>query len=264
MIADRKKILPMLPAALGIFLVQLPWLPTLLKQTGSVKDSYWIGQINTRTHLEFFLRVTGGDVDSPFQKPLAWTIGMLVLVGLLIRILRKRMDKEYIFMLSWLIVPTLIPTIVSFVFAPVFFYRYLIFTAIPLLILTVDALKNLFIKSRVPLIALTIVIAFMSFRVDWQIFTNYPRSMREAVSDLYQTKVRGNGPVYTVLPAFAEVLHYIGNQDHIIVSPEGLIQFSGKSLLDAYVAKGVVTIAEPPTSAPYWFLTPDKTVEYHK
>lgn len=255
---ERSRILPMLTSALGILAVQLPWLPTLLGQTSSVKGSYWIGPINDRTHYEFFLRVTGGDVVTDWQKRLAAIIAALIVIGIVGAIYKKKMESYHKFLLTWLIVPTLIPTIISFVLMPVFFYRYLIFSAIPLLILSVQTIKHW------PRLLFTLIVAailYMEVQVSWHIFRQHPRSMASAVSEMYQSKVRGEGPVYTVLPAFAEVLYYVGNQDQIIVTPEGLVQFSGKSLLDAYVRLGKITIEEPPTSAPYWFLSPDKKAE---
>jgi len=82
--------------------------------------------------------------------------------------------------------------------------------------------------------------------------------MREATAELYQTKVEGDAPVYTVLPSFAEVMYYTSPHDQVVVLPEGLVQFSGKSLLDAYVRLGYTTIEEAPTDSSYWFLGEDK------
>ncbi len=262
---EHKRLLPMLPAAFGILLAQLPWLPTLFGQTSSVKGSYWIGPINSMTHLEFLWRVAGGDVTTVWQKPLAYTISAIILLDLAYILIRKLSGRNHVFALShkflltWLIIPTLLPTIVSLVFTPVFFYRYLIFSAIPLLILTVQALRSL---PRPLFLVITALILYGEVMVSWVIFNNYPRSMREATIELYEQKEPGTAPVYTVLPAFAEVMYYASPYDTIIVSPEGLVQFSGKSLLDKYVELGLTTIKEPPTDTPYYFLTPEKTIEY--
>ena len=255
---ERNRLKSMLVSALGILIVQAPWLPTLLGQTSSVKGSYWIAPLNSQTHWEFFLRVTGGDVPTIFQKPLAYLIGGLILLGFITALKDRTLNKSHLFLLSWVIVPTLIPTLLSLTFAPVFFYRYLIFSAIPLLILTVQSLHSLFARqARLFWLSLA-VIFIMETHVDFRIFSQYPRTMADAVREMYQSKTPGSSPVYTTLPAFAEVLYYVGDRDQIIVTPEGLVQFSGLSLLDAYVRLGKVTIAEPPTSAPYWFLTPEK------
>lgn len=259
LIAERKKILPLLPAALGILAAQLPWLPTLFGQVGEVKSDYWIGAINSRTHFEFFLRVTGGDLVTDWQKPLYYLFVFILGADLLYRLIKRKFDRPYLFTLSWLIIPALVPSLISLTFMPVFFYRYLIFSAIPIVILTVQAVRQ---HPRVVLILVALAIAYMQVRVDLRVWSQYPRSMREATIELYEQKQPGSGPVYTVLPSFAEVMYYTAPHDEIIVTPEGLVQFSGKSLLDAYVRLGLTTIEEPPTSAPYWFLSPDKKVEY--
>lgn len=256
---ERKRILPMLVSALGILAVQLPWLPTLFGQTSSVKGSYWIGPINARTHLEFLWRVAGGDVETIWQKPLAYGMSAVIVLGLGYSLYKKKLKPHHKFLLTWIIIPTLLPTIISLIFTPVFFYRYLIFSAIPLIILTIQELKNL---PRTLFLLLALVILYGQLRVDWVIFDNHPRSMREATQELYQNKTPGSDPVYTVLPAFAEVMYYTSPHDEIIVTPEGLVQFSGKSLLDKYVELGYTRIEEPPTDEPYWFLTPDKEVKY--
>ncbi len=256
---ERKRILPMLPAALGILAVQLPWFPTLLAQTSSVKGNYWIGPINAQTHWEFFYRVTGGDIYTLFQRPLAYLIGLIVLAGFSLALSKKRLTPPHQFLLTWLLVPTLIPTVISLVITPVFFYRYLIFSAIPLLILTIQALRAL---PKQLFLLFVVVILGMELFVDYQVFRQYPRSMRETVAELYQRKKPGDGPVYTVLPSFAEVMYYASRYDQVIVKSEGLVQFSGLSLLHAYVRLGYTKIADPEPGKPYYFLTPEKTVQY--
>lgn len=251
LIFERKQLLEMLPSALGILLVQLPWLPTLIGQSSSVKGSYWIGPINSQTHWEFFYRITGGDIPSLVQKPIAYLIGGILLFDLVSRVLKNNFPKHYKFLITWLLVPTIIPTLLSIFIMPVFFYRYLIFSSIPVLILTVEACMHL--PKKVLFTLVGIILAAELF-VDYKIFSQYPHTMREEVIKLYQTKKPGTDPVYTVLPSFAEVIYYIGDKDKVYVLPEGLIQFSGKSLLDAYVRLGKTEIVNP--NPPYWLLEP--------
>lgn len=255
---ERRRLIPMLPSAFGILLAQLPWLPTLLSQSGSVKNSYWIAPLNWSTHSEFFLRVTGGDLPTLLQYPLAYLLLTLILLDFIIRLVKRDFPKPYLFLLTWLLLPTLIPTVLSLLIVPIFFYRYLIFSAIPILILAVQACQRL---PRPVFQSLIILILAGQLFVDYRIFSQYPHSMRETVAKLYQTKVKGDGAVYTVLPAFAEVAYYVLPQDEIKVLPLGLVQFSGKSLLDAYVRLGLTTIEEAPQDTPYYFLSPEKQVE---
>ena len=67
----------------------------------------------------------------------------------------------------------------------------------------------------------------------------------------------------TVLPSFAEVAYYrnrLGLNNDLVVSPEGLVQYSGKSLLDAYVANGMVTISDK-IDGRYFELKPGQIVK---
>jgi hypothetical protein len=88
--------------------------------------------------------------------------------------------------------------------------------------------------------------------------------MRQELTKIYSTKKPGDGPIYTVLPSFAEVMYYVGDTDKVIVTSEGLIQFSGKSLLDSYVRSGEIVIADPPAKQSYWMVTPGIKSEFIK
>ena len=117
--------------------------------------------------------------------------------------------------------------------------------------MTVQALSRL---PKKVLLSLVAIIFIAELYVDYHIFAQYPHTMREEVIKLYQTKKPGSEPVYTVLPSFAEVVYYVGDNDQVKVLPEGIIQFSGKSLLDAYVRLGKTEIVQP--NPPYWSLVP--------
>lgn len=259
LIFERKRILPMFTSAIGILIVQLPWLPTLIGQSGSVKNSYWIAPINIHTHWEFFYRIVGGDLATIMQRPLAYIIGGILVLDLIYRIVKRDFPKHYAFLVTWLLIPTLIPTLLSLVVVPIFYYRYLIFSAIPILILTIQACYRLPKQALLTFFAVTFAAELF---VDYNIFAKYPYTMREEVNKLYETKRPGDGPVYTILPSFAEVVYYIGNKDEVKVLPEGIVQFSGKSLLDAYVRLGKTEIIQP--DPPYWLLEPGPKSSYVK
>lgn len=239
-------------AGVGVLLIQLPWIPVLFSQVSEVNNSYWIGAMNSRTHLEFFMRVAGGDLGIPLQETASQVIALVVLISLVLRFWKKATTPFYRFLLCWLVVPTLIPTLISFAI-PVFFYRYLIFSSVPLLLLTVDGIRSLpkYVGS-----AVAVLIVGLYLSLTWARFQQYPHTMRQELAEIYQTKTPGAEPIYTVLPSFAEVMYYAGPTERIIVTPEGLVQFSGKSLLDSYVRSGEVTIEEPPTDKPYWYVEP--------
>ena len=88
----------------------------------------------------------------------------------------------------------------------------------------------------------------------------YPYTMREELNKaLIEKKVK----VVTVLPAFAEVMYYTKGRVEVEVLPEGLVQFSGKSLLDAYVRQGKVKIAEAQDNQDYWLVEPGPKSSYY-
>lgn len=247
---ERENFKKMLPPAIGILLVQLPWIPTLLSQVGEVNRDYWIAPINHRTHAEFFLRVAGGDHTTMLQFPAAFLIAYFVLAGLFSKN-PKSSSLPIKFILTWIIIPTLIPSLISLK-TPVFFYRYLIFSAIPLLILTVNGLHQISKKSSI--IGLIFLVSIYLY-INNKSLDRHPRSMREVKPEVYQQKIPGDGAIYTVLPSFAEVTYYFADTDEIKVLDEGIVQFSGKSLLDSYVRQSIVKIVDPPKSD-YWFLEP--------
>lgn len=247
---ERKTIKKLILPALGILVIQLPWLPTLLSQVGEVNRDYWIAPINSRTHLELFMRVAGGDTANSAQLPVAILLALLLIFGITRRITTNKIDKKYLFLLTWLIIPTLLPTLISFKI-PVFFYRYLIFSSIPLLLLVVDGLSTL--KKPVFLILFSLT-TYLYLANDYAIWNKYPYTVREEKAKLYTQIDPGSQSIYTVLPSFAEVMYYLGPENEVLVTPEGLVQFSGKSLLDAYVRLGLTKIEEP--TGEYWIIKP--------
>lgn len=247
---EYKKLRRLILPAIGILLAQLPWLPTLFSQVGSVNNSYWIGAINARTHLEFFTRIAGGDTTSVSQILVARVLGALLIYGFISRLISGKLSRPYLFLLTWLIVPTLLPTLISIVFFPVFFYRYLIFSSLPILLLAVDAVSNI---NRKVAFAFLSSIALLYTIQDYGIFSKSPYSVREERVKVLEM-VEPDSTIYTVLPSFAEVMYYLADDYDVKVSPEGLIQFSGKSLLDAYVRLGYTEIIEP--TGNYWIIKP--------
>jgi len=255
---ERKRLMKMMAPALGIVLVQLPWIPTLMSQIGTVNNSYWIGAINERTHWEFFLRVTGGDAQNIYQAPVALLVLVALVMGFFFRLRAKKFDKKYLFLLTWLIVPTLIPSLISLKM-PVFFYRYLIFSIVPILFLTIDAFS--FLKKQAYYgFVLVLVVGFGL--ITWLKFSESPRSMREAMLDWESQGEKLDAPIYTVLPSFAETEYYLGlgGKYEVNVLPEGLIQSSGKSLLDTYESKDWTQVKEAGEDEEHWLFEPGSKV----
>ena len=257
LVFDRKQFLKMVGVFGGILLVQLPWLPTLLSQVTSVASDYWIAPIDKRTHWEWFVRVTGGDFETPQRGVGVWLILVLMVTSLIVvKIREKKYPQGYKFLWMWLVVPVVLPSLIS-LYRPAFFYRYLIFSSIPILVIGLWGLYA--VKDWLAwgggafLVAVYLSINVLGVQ-------RYPYTMREELNKaLIEKKVK----VVTVLPAFAEVMYYTKGRVEVEVLPEGLVQFSGKSLLDAYVRQGKVKIAEAQDNQDYWLVEPGPKSSYY-
>jgi len=249
LITDRQQFWHVFKVYLGIFLVQLPWIPTLLAQVSSVVGDYWIGQMNQRTHYEFFLRVTGGDIVTDQQKMIAMTFAGLLVLSLVVAIKLRKISKFYTYLWFWLVIPALIPTLVS-LYTPVFFYRYLTFSIMPIVFISLWAFR--YIKKEF-VFAIVAMLFFWMLKTDLFIFNYSPYSMREEMAKIKAASKDDNYAIQTYLPAFAEVEYYDALQHQLWVSEEGLVHFSGQSLLDKYVEKGLVKIGTP-QGVDYWVI----------
>lgn len=249
LLADRKQFWRVFKAYLGILIVQAPWIPTLFSQVSSVVGDYWIGGMNEKTHYEFFLRVTGGDIVTDQQKMIAMTFAGLMVLSLAVALKYRKKLKFYSYLWFWFIIPALLPTLVS-LYTPVFFYRYLTFSIIPIVFISLWAFK-LIKKEFVYLVVA--MLAFMFIKTDFEIWNYSPYSMREEMAKIRQDSPTDDYVIMTYLPAFAEVEYYNAQEHPLWVSPEGLVHFSGQALLDAYVEKGMATIGEP-EGVNYWII----------
>ncbi|MBI3283110.1 glycosyltransferase family 39 protein [Candidatus Curtissbacteria bacterium] len=264
---DRKTFLPVIGAYFVVGLFYLPWVPFLASQVSSVGQSYWIGGIDKRTHYETILRILGGEAQNIARPILFWlTIG-LVVIGLVQHIRQKSFERPYILIWLWATVPFILATLpgfrfgeVQFPFRPIFFWRYLIGAAVPLSMVTIHAAQ----KLPANLFKVTVAAIFaLSLSIDYLTLIRYPATFKQIYERDIVGKIGPDDEIVTVLPSFAETLYYrnrFGLENEIIVLPEGLVQFSGKSLLDAYVENGVVTIGEAPESG-YFELLPGPSIE---
>ncbi len=259
----------------AVLLIQLPWIPTLFSQVKTVVGDYWIGAINSRTHWEYFMRTSAGDFVTKWQAPVA----KLALAGVGLSLVavwlkgqakmgRKqgcRLPEGYILLWFWWLVPVILPSLISFI-KPVFFYRYLVFTSVPIIFILLWG-AQVVKKELIYLVGGLLLVAYL--RTDWAIFNDYPHSMREEVATVFasQTPPNEERAVYTYLPSFAEVYFYvqtqapmksgqIGTSLPVKVIPEGLVQFSGRSLLDKYIELGLVEIKSPAEDETHWLLEP--------
>lgn len=249
---DRKIFLKMIGVFIIVGVTYLPWIPFLFAQLTSVSESYWIGGINGRTHFEAILRILGGEHKSDFRTVLFWLSSILLIIGLIQHALRHKFEKQYLLIWSWTIVPFILASlpglrIGEFVlpYRPIFFWRYLIPASIPLAMVMVHA------AQKFPRVVMMVSIGFLvllSVVIDFDTFSRYPHSFKQVYENDVLGKIENEDEIVTVLPSFAEVLYYRNRNDldnNFVVLDEGLVQFSGKSLLDANVENGVVEIRDP-------------------
>lgn len=254
---DRKILFKMLGLYAIVGILYLPWIPFLLGQLTSVSGNYWIGAISGRTHYEALLRVLGGEHKNAIRPWLFSLSILLLVVGLVQHTLKRdpslrsgpRFEKPYLLIWLWATVPFILATLPGFQvggvklpFRPIFFWRYLIGSAIPLAMVMVHTAQKF--PKYLMWLSLGLVI-ILSLAIDFLTFTSSVYGFREVYKEQVTANIRPDDKIVTVLPSFAEVLYYrnrynLGND--LIVLDEGLVQFSGKSLLDAYVENGIVVI----------------------
>lgn len=244
----------------GLLLAQLPWVPTLVSQVSSVKQNYWIGQIDWWTHWKWFVIIMGGDNDQPQRMFVVWVwLFWLVVSPILMRWRYKRWPKAYVYLWLWFLVPVLLPTLLSLTFRPVFFYRYLIFSSIPVLLIGVwglAAIRKWFVCG-----AAAFSLAFY-ISINGLNFFRFPYSIRERLDTVFADPKKAQMLVTLLLP-FPEVAYYNHNRLPIRITPENMRQDYGKALLDAYVRMNLVTIGEAPNDLSYWLVTYE-FAEYHE
>jgi len=265
---DRKIFFKMMVLYTVVGILFLPWLKVLVGQIASVGSSYWIPPINFRqTYFDAFERILGGESQSIWRTILFSISLILLILGIFQHVVKKKFEKPYLMVWIWAVVPFILAsapglTIGGFKlpFRPIFFWRYLIGASVPLSMAIVLASQNLPRQAFKISIAAVILLSVV---IDGFTFTNQPRGFREEYQDKVVGKIASRDTIVTVLPSFAEVAYYRDRYNltnKLVVLPEGLVQFSGKSLLDTYVLGGKVTISgEVDTKA--YLMTPGPTVE---
>lgn len=265
---DRKIFLRMIGLYSVIGLLYLPWVPFLYNQLTSVKESYWIGQIDKRTHYEALLRILGGENKNIFRP---WLFGIsigLLVIGLIQHALRHRFEKPYLLIWIWAIVPFILASLpglkingIQLPFRPIFFWRYLINASVPLAMVSIHAAQRF---PKLAFYAISSLIIMLSVAIDFVTFSSYPYGFKQVYEEKVLDRISSGDSIVTVLPSFAEVAYYRNRNNlnnELVVLPEGLVQFSGKSLLDAYVANGKVSIKDGVDGA-YFFMTPGPNVKF--
>lgn len=242
----------------GFVIAYIPWLPFFLAQTKSVASGYWIPPVTYETVRDTAKVLVRGEQGSQFYDQLPTWYVFFMLVGAGVALVKKRLfTKETLLFTLWFLVPFFAPVILSYV-RPIFFYRYLIVTAVPLMLLP---LWWFGVKKHPLLLVFPLVFLAIFLHTDWLSFTTETNQIFRPV---LKTVKETPHPIYTRLPSFAEVVYYnnySGEPLPVMVIPEGLQQASGKALLDTYVSKGLIKLENPPEDQTYWLLEPGPTYE---
>lgn len=263
---DRGILLRMIGAYFVVMLLYLPWIPFLLGQLSSVAGDYWIGGIDRRTHFEALLRILGGEHQNAIRS---WLFGLsvgLLLIGILQHILRHKFEKPYLLTWLWAVVPFILASLpglaidgIKLPFRPIFFWRYLIGSSVPLSMIMVHTAQKF---PKYLMWSAVGGLVLLSVLIDISTFTRTTYGFREVYKEKVVGDIKSDDSIVTVLPSFAEVLYYknrYGLENKLVVLPEGLVQFSGKSLLDAYEGNGTVRIDDSPQGR-YYELRPGPSV----
>lgn len=265
---NRTTFLKMLVPWIAIFTLYLPWIPFLFGQLTTVGESYWIGSINTKTHYEALLRILSGEHKTFFQ-PFLFSLSLGLLgVGVFHHLFKRginKFEKPYLLIWLWAVVPFILASLpglkvtddLKLPFRPIFFWRYLIGASVPFAMLIVHAAQRL--NGNLYKISVVLIVG-LSIAIDVLTFQRFPATFKQVYENSVIPDIKTTDTIVTNLPSFAEVLYYrnyFGLNNKLVVLPEGLVQSSGKSLLDAYVANGDVTIEERPGNQGYFEITRD-------
>jgi len=267
MLYDRQILFKMIGTYIVVGLLYLPWIPFLAGQLNSVAGDYWIGGIDKRTHFEALLRILGGEHQNVIRP---WLFGLsvgLLTIGIGQHILRHKFEKPYLLTWLWAVVPFVLATLpglsidgVKLPFRPIFFWRYLIGSSVPLSMVMIHSAQKF---PKYLMVATVGTLIILSLAVDLTTIQRHPYGFKQVYEEKILGDVKPDEKLVTVLPSFAEVLYYrnrFGLKNELVVLSEGLVQFSGKSLLDAYAAKGTVTIDDYPKGR-YYELRPGPSVQ---
>ena len=264
---DRKILTKMIGLYLVTGLLYLPWIPFLARQLTSVSANYWIGAIDKRTHYEALLRILGGEQKNFFRPFLFGLSISLLTIGLIQHTLRHKFEKPYLLIWLWAIVPFILASLpglkireIQLPFRPIFFWRYLINASVPLAMVSVHAAQRF---PKLVFFTVCSLIIVLSAAIDVLTFSSYPYGFKQVYEEKVLDRIKDGDTIVTVLPSFAEVMYYRNRNNlsnELVVLPKGLVQFSGKSLLDAYAASGKVTIKENANGA-FFYMTPGPNVK---
>jgi len=138
---NRQRALIILKGFLIVGVLYIPWIIPLYNQTKMVGGGFWLGKPSTRDLLNLIFNYLGNGI----KHPLANYALYIALAGLAIRPWEKDFKKN-LFLASWFLIPLASTWVISQVFTPIFFDRYLI-TTIPAGMLLLGSHKRRLISN---------------------------------------------------------------------------------------------------------------------
>lgn len=235
------------PAAV-VLLSQLFWIPFILNQVSAVKSNYWIEPLSLMSFVDLSQKLLVGDRSFVGLVVVCLSLLALIVWAIYQGLAKTKQRPTLIFLLSWLILPVIMAALVSLV-VPMFYYRYLVFVAVPIFILIAYGLEHL---PRSINLFTTVLVVGVLWWINIQLFIGPHWSTRQEMNRLVNSD-RNIDTIYTLAIYFPEVMYYKPEGMTVVVDQKSLVAYVGGSLLEYYRDAGAILV-KPLPSSNYWFM----------
>lgn len=204
----------------AVFLLFLPWIPTLLTQLRN-SGHMWMYPVD----LNLFLSVLGnlfmGYEGTPGNLWWIMTLISLAILTVTVRLWRKKQKQsELLFLMSWIFFPVVAILIISLV-KPVYVHRYLIYCTVGeifLLSYFLTTIKNVRLQKKLIVTSLLLLTAANI----WTVAFHRKTPIRNTFAEI-KTLLKPDDLVYVASPLiFYEALYYIPDRPVFLYNPEGI------------------------------------------
>ncbi|MBI3397353.1 glycosyltransferase family 39 protein [Candidatus Woesebacteria bacterium] len=152
---NRKVSISLFKSFITIGILYIPWLIPLYQQTKIVGGGFWLGKPNLIDLRNLIYKYLAEGINNPLREPALYLVGLI----LIFRNWLRGPEKSFI-IASWFLLPILLTWVVSQKFTPIFFERYLVYTA-PAAMILVSSEKGAVTKYLIALlISLFLIIDF--------------------------------------------------------------------------------------------------------
>lgn len=197
----------------------LPWIYPLYHQTKMVGGGFWLGKPNTKDLFDLYGKYIGSGTSHSL-RPVILTLSLVVLAT------RKWLSKlpQELVLASWFVGPIALTWLVSQIFQPVFYDRYLLYTIPGVTILMASAANKVTNKILIALVALLLIVNVSYFThptkrpfKELATLVNQTRQPGDKIINwysngthhLWETKYYAiGGPIYT--PEGADLPFFVG------------------------------------------------------